>query len=72
MTAGGGYFIRAEFNRNKRSALWAVAPIEVADEPLTTSFPTPSFVIPSGTKRSGVQSRDLPHSPFITIIGGTL
>ena len=29
-TAGGGSLVGSEVNRNKRAALWAVAPIEVA------------------------------------------
>ena len=30
-TAGGGNFVSAFLNRNKRAAQWAVAPIEVAE-----------------------------------------
>ena len=32
MTAGGGIFIEFFLMRNKRSAQWAVAPIEVAED----------------------------------------
>ncbi len=29
-TAGGGYFVRGELNRNERSVRWTVAKIEIA------------------------------------------
>ena len=41
-TAGGGNFDRAFLARNKRSAQWAVAPIEGADRSLNLVQPTAS------------------------------
>ena len=34
LTASGGNIKRGEVNRNKRAARWAVAPIEVAEQPI--------------------------------------
>ena len=35
-TAGGGFFVRAEVNRNQQAPLCGVAPIEVAEDSMTT------------------------------------